>query len=121
MDAVISLQPAEDLELTPIQGAIFNVLKATLQYPAKAQAKGIKLADDIDFFSKSTEGGTGLWEIWDVVLEIACCIPPGHPWQDSLLQALDNLRRREGRVEGYSSEVEEVCISHRPSTSILRR
>jgi len=101
MDVTVGLQSVGDLELTAAERAIFNVLKATLQYPVDAKAKGAKLADDIDFFSKSAEGGPGLWYVWVVVLDIACCIPPGHSWQDSLLRCLDNLRQREGHPKGY--------------------
>ncbi|KAB2569556.1 hypothetical protein DBV05_g11770 [Lasiodiplodia theobromae] len=52
----IDLQPLEEIDFTNSERAIFNVLKATLQYPANPQTKGLKLADDIDFFCKSAEG-----------------------------------------------------------------
>jgi len=103
MDVAVILQSLGDLEHHADDRAIFDVLKATLQYPANAQAKGVKLADDIIFLSESKEGGgPGLWWVWMVVLDIARCIPPGHSWQDSLLQCLDNLCQRGGRPKAYN-------------------
>ncbi|KAK0647223.1 hypothetical protein DIS24_g7919 [Lasiodiplodia hormozganensis] len=90
----IDLQPVEEIDFTNSERAIFNVLKATLQYPANPQVKGLKLADDIDFFCKSAEGEGAvsaiLWDVWGVMVEIVYRIPPGHPWQVSLVQSLDN-------------------------------
>ncbi|KAI1079784.1 hypothetical protein F5B20DRAFT_542408 [Whalleya microplaca] len=102
----ISLQSAEDIKFTKIERAIFNVLKGTLQYPANPQVKGIKLADDICFFGKSIENdvhpGETIWAIWSVIIDIVYYIPPDHPWQDSLIQCLNNLRQRDGTVTGKS-------------------
>ncbi|KAL8904591.1 MAG: hypothetical protein Q9171_006996 [Xanthocarpia ochracea] len=101
----IDLQSVEEINLTHSERAIFNVLQATLQYPASPQAKCAKLADDIEFCCGSREGGIDvgeiLWEVWSLVIDIACCIPPGHSWQDSLVQSLDNLRRRDGAIPQY--------------------
>ena len=98
----VSLQSVEDTNLIDPERAIFNVLKATLRYPANPQAKVIKIADDINFFCISLEEGTDigeiLWEIWSVVIDIVCCIPPGHSWQDCLVLSLDSLRQRDGAI-----------------------
>ncbi|KAI0161950.1 hypothetical protein GGR52DRAFT_561806 [Hypoxylon sp. FL1284] len=94
MDA--NLQYVEDLDLTESERPMFNVLKATLQYPAKAEAKSTKLAHDFNFFYETSEEGIeSLWEIWFLILDIATCVPPGHEWQDSLLKSLDMVRRQE--------------------------
>lgn len=95
----ISLQPAEDIferygQRGIYERAILNVLKATLQYPATPRLKAEKLADDISFFCQEEDTGIILWSVWFVVIEIAGCIPPDHPWQQCLLQALDILRHR---------------------------
>lgn len=102
----IDLQPVEEIDFTNSERAIFNVLKATLQYPANPQTKGLKLADDIDFFCKSAEGEGAvsaiLWDVWGVIVEIVSRIPPGHPWQTSLVQSLDTLRRRDGSASAQN-------------------
>ncbi|KAL2755758.1 hypothetical protein ACRALDRAFT_1076755 [Sodiomyces alcalophilus JCM 7366] len=101
----ISLQPIED-ELAKWgasadgQLAILNVFKATLQYPTTPELKAEKIADDISFFCRTNKPGIVLWPVWFAVIDIAGCIPPDHPWQHSLVQALDNLRHRGGSVLG---------------------
>ncbi|KUI54572.1 hypothetical protein VP1G_01874 [Cytospora mali] len=97
----VDLQPVEALDLWGSERPILNVLKATLQYPANPLTKGAKLAEDIKFFCKAVEDDPDndiFWEIWPVVLEIASCIPPGHSWQDSLIQSLDNLCHQDGAI-----------------------
>jgi len=113
MDVAINLQFVEDLNLSAQERAICNIFRATLQFPADAQAKGMKLANDIDLCNKAVNQGNPLWGAWIVLLDISRCIPPDHPWQDGLLQCLDNLRRREGRVEVYHFTDNEVSNDHR--------
>ncbi|KAL8912921.1 MAG: hypothetical protein Q9172_007401 [Xanthocarpia lactea] len=102
----IDLQSVEEINLTHSERAIFNVLQATLLYPASPQAKCARLADDIEFCCGSREGGVNvneiLWQLWSLLIDIACCIPPGHSWQDILLQSLDILRRRDGAIPQYN-------------------
>lgn len=102
----INLQPVKEIDFTNSERGIFNVLKATLQYTANPQIKGLKLADDINFFCKSVEGEGAvsaiLWDVWGVIVEIVSRIPPGHPWQVSLVQSLDTLRRRDGSASAHN-------------------
>lgn len=102
----VDLQSIEKIDLRYSERAIFNVLKATLQYPATPQAKCSKLADDIEFCCGSREEGVNvneiLWELWSLVIDIASCVPPGHSWQDILLQSVDILRRRDGAIPQYN-------------------
>ena len=97
-----SLRSAKVIEYQDSERAIFNVLKATLQFPAKQQAKSAKLAEDFIFFCRSQEGSPSideiLWEVWAVVIDIAQCIPPEHPWQSSLVQSLESLRERDDTI-----------------------
>ncbi|OTA94725.1 hypothetical protein M434DRAFT_394512 [Hypoxylon sp. CO27-5] len=98
----IDLSSAEETDFTPFERPIFNVLKATLQYPGNQQAKIEKLADDIIFFCKSSSHGSGiLWHVWSVVIEIIFYIPPGHPWQDCFIQCLSSLRQRDDTISSY--------------------
>ncbi|KAM5376400.1 hypothetical protein ACJZ2D_005454 [Fusarium nematophilum] len=92
--------------------AIFNVLKATLEYPASSQAKARKLADDIIFFCLSANDATPpFWDIWSVVIELASSIPLGHEWQDGLIESLNLLRQRAGSVS-EKNEVRGACSTH---------
>lgn len=103
----VSLQSVEEIDLTAPERVI-NVLKATRQYPTTPQAKNTKLGDDIVFFCKAQEKGASgdeasdvvedLWQVWSVVIDVAGCIASGHPWQQSLVQALGNLRQWDGTV-----------------------
>lgn len=110
MNMEISLQSV-DIDLMDSERAVFKVLKATLEYPTDVRVKAQKLADDINFFCKSRIGnideGEILWQLWGLLLDITCCIPPGHPWQECLVQALDSLRQRDGAIPGYG-EVREA-------------
>ena len=94
-----NLPRVEDLGLSTTGQAIFEALKSTLQNNADSQARYVRLADDIEFFYNSREEGSDsgviLEETWNVIIEIACHLPSGHPWQDSLVQSLDDLRRRD--------------------------
>ncbi|CAJ2507303.1 Uu.00g084890.m01.CDS01 [Anthostomella pinea] len=105
----VNLQSIEDTNLLDLERAIFDVLKATLRYPANPQAKAVKLTDDIRFFINAAEQGAGIgdtfWYVWGVVLDIVGCVPPGHVWQISLVQALDNLRHRDGPISEYDEHL----------------
>ncbi len=94
----VTLKSVED-NISVRERDIFNVLKATLQYPSNSEARGVQLADNINFFCAALEkdgikAGDTTFYTWCVVLDIVCCIPPGHAWQDSLLHAIKNLRQR---------------------------
>lgn len=98
------MQSVQDIDFTDSERAMFNVLRATLQYPTNPQAKREKLVDDIIFFCKSRgEGvdvGVILWELWAVIVDIACDIPSDHSWQEILIQSLNSLRQRDDVVPG---------------------
>ncbi len=82
-----------------IDREILNVFKATLEFSTDTKRKAAKLAEDISFVNQAVEGGNCLPDIWDVILRIAWCLPPGHPWQDSLVQSMGNLCQR-GEIPG---------------------
>ncbi|KAK4182386.1 hypothetical protein QBC35DRAFT_396054 [Podospora australis] len=81
--------------------AAFNVIKATLQYPVdegELGSKAARLADDIAFICKTAADpfySNAAWVIWESILQIVYCIPPGHSWQECLVQAVANLSCRE--------------------------
>ncbi|KAI1409448.1 hypothetical protein F5Y13DRAFT_181956 [Hypoxylon sp. FL1857] len=98
----ISLDCAEEVDFTALERAIFNVLKATLQYPGNPHAKTEKLANDIIFFCESSLEAVNvsevLWDTWSVIVEIIFCVPPDHPWQDCIIGCLSSLRNRDDAI-----------------------
>ena len=95
-----SLSRIEDLGLSSTGQAVFEALKSTLENTADPQARYERLADDIEFFfgyylREGLDSGVILEETWIVIIEIACHLPSGHPWQDSLVQSLGDLRKRD--------------------------
>ncbi|KAI1361702.1 hypothetical protein F5Y08DRAFT_342345 [Xylaria arbuscula] len=108
MDVI--LQFIEDGELSELDRANLNMLRATLQYPADVTIKCIKLAQDINFIVNANNQKDRkdrpvdvLFYLWSLIIEISSCIPPDHPWQDSLLQAIDYLHRQDGTVPGLGA------------------
>lgn len=97
----VNLQFVES-DLADYERPMYKVLKATLEYPADPEAKALKLADDIRFVTgwkdDVDDASCVLWQLWSLVLNIAKCIPPDHPWQQSLILALDTLQRRDDSV-----------------------
>ncbi|KAI0399278.1 hypothetical protein F4802DRAFT_54219 [Xylaria palmicola] len=76
---------------------IFNRLKSILQSRDDVTTKSVTLAMDILTMGKLWyENDSNITSsIFSVVLEIGKCIPPEHPWQDSLVGAISRLRERE--------------------------
>lgn len=93
----VDLQSLET-ELKDYDRPIFDVFKASLQYPINTTLKAARLAEDITFFFTSREEGFCLaaltWRVWSLLLDLVSRIPAGHPWQDSFLQALQILMQR---------------------------
>lgn len=100
----IHLPRSEDLDHDEFERPMYNLLRATLQYPADTELVAAKLAEDIKFICQAEDQKDGvkgsIFFIWTIVIDIARCVPPDHPWQDCLVRAIDNLRQREGAVPG---------------------
>ncbi|KAI1213843.1 uncharacterized protein F4807DRAFT_409338 [Annulohypoxylon truncatum] len=98
----VDLKKFEDHELLQdFDRPIYNMLKATLQYPADPKSIGAKLAGDITFMCRTPmlDGSPAdTCSMWTVIIQLSRYIPPDHPWQDSLVQAVDNLRQQEGPI-----------------------
>lgn len=95
----LSLQSVEETEDTQwdVDHRVFHILKATLEFPASAELKGAKLAQDIVFVFEAA-GGDGAWDVWNRILEIVQCAPPHHAYHESLLEAIKLLHVREGPI-----------------------
>lgn len=92
---VVGLHSVDLTDFSDSERAIFDVLRASLQYPAKSPTKSAKLADDIIFFCRAQDIALGgiLWQVWSVLIDIIYFIPSGHSWQDDLIESLVILRR----------------------------
>lgn len=103
----LDLKELEDTKLFEYEQEIYNLLKGTLQYPAKPELIGAKLAEDIVFVCTTPllnkDEPCSIFYVWNVVITLSQYVPPDHPWQDSLVQAVDSLRHREGHMNGTDS------------------
>jgi hypothetical protein len=113
----ISLRFIED-NLDDYDQPIFQIFKATLQYPADVQLKSTKLAEDFKFVCEAhnpayPEHGSGndMFYSWLLLIQISQAIPPDHPWQDCLVRAIDILRQLEGTVPGAVSNAARAVLS----------
>lgn len=89
----------ENPKATPLQKAIFNVIRGTLQYPASIEARAQKLADSLIFFCDGANPDVDISDIfnalWGWFIPIASDLPPGHEWHQALVLALQKVRERE--------------------------
>lgn len=93
-------------QASPSETAMFNLLKANLEFPAGSTVKAKKLVDDIIFIYTSTEDSPYCsWQLWPMVVALAACIPPDHEWQTSLVEALHLLRQLDDSVAKDDSKV----------------
>lgn len=106
----IDLEPVSSQNETDSQRRIFDVISANLHKQNEASAKAAALADDIRRLGAVQKSRSDVSEfldaLWVNLVEIACYTPPGHPWQDTLVQAVQNLQQTGGRVW----QGDEVCI-----------
>ncbi|KAI1332923.1 hypothetical protein F5Y16DRAFT_130489 [Xylariaceae sp. FL0255] len=74
---------------------IYNVLKASLNYPTTLETLAPRLADDIKFFCRSAISGEDaegtICTVWNTVFIFVGCIPPNNEWQNVWVNALKSL------------------------------
>ncbi|XDG07215.1 hypothetical protein ABKA04_006830 [Annulohypoxylon sp. FPYF3050] len=99
----------EDGKFCDYQLDTYRLIKVNLQYPAEPKYIAAKLVEDIVFLCTTPrlngENACDIFFVWDVIIQMSRYIPPDHPWQDSLVQAVDNLRHREGSINGPNTGV----------------
>ncbi|KAI1095015.1 hypothetical protein F5B19DRAFT_489909 [Rostrohypoxylon terebratum] len=107
----LDFKELEDDKLFENEPEIYHMLKGTLQYPAEPKLIGAKLAGDIVFVCTTPllnkDEPCSIYHVWEVVIKLSRYIPPDHPWQDSLVHAVDSLRQREGHIRGPNSALWE--------------
>lgn len=111
----------EDVEGHLTEPALFNLFRATLQYPIRVEDQARKLCMDIDFLIADSflvpdeevdhEYRTPIDNIRNVILVLSCYLPPDHSWQDALVLAVETLRKREGEMVPGDKEVHYSAIS----------
>jgi hypothetical protein len=98
----INLQAIAGTNLPKPQREIFDTFTTSLYSKGNSQAHAKTIADAIHRLCHATESedhvGNILWNLWSVLIDIVQRIPPDHPWQETLVRALDNLRHRNGVV-----------------------
>ncbi|KAK5708060.1 hypothetical protein LTR97_000600 [Elasticomyces elasticus] len=96
---------------------IHLMLKGVPQYPAKAEARVVMLADLIDFIWTSQGFDTCMLvdveeQFWFALLDTIEWIPPDHECQNSIIQALCLLCQREpNQIGQFKSEKKVVSAS----------
>lgn len=75
---------------------MLDLFLGSFRYPSDTASRATKLAADVDFILHSSSKSPAMTQLWSILLGIATRIPPGHEWQDSLVQCFDLLRARQG-------------------------
>lgn len=116
----INPQLVVDAKFTDSERALFDLLKEALEDSANPETKGAKLAGVIKVFFERGEGDPDerLWGIWSVIIDIVRCVPPDHPWQDSLVQSLHQLRQQDGAIS-QDGKVRSVIQAPVPDTELI--
>ncbi|KAI0890660.1 uncharacterized protein GGS22DRAFT_184007 [Annulohypoxylon maeteangense] len=98
----VGLKKFEETEIFDFGRPIYNALKSTLQHPAEPKVIGAKLAKDITSICEAGIENVAdvIPYVWTVIIQMSRHVSPDHPWQDCLVQAVDNLRQQEGAVPG---------------------
>lgn len=98
----IDLQAIAGTNLPKPQRRIFDTITTALSSKGNSQAHVKTIADAIHCLCHATDSedhvGNVLWNLWSVLIDIVQRIPPDHPWQETFVRALDNLRHRNGVV-----------------------
>ncbi|KAI1750625.1 hypothetical protein F4782DRAFT_532314 [Xylaria castorea] len=110
-------QTLEAQELTELEKPVFDVLKASLYYPTTDNVLANRLADDIVFFCQSAEVEDEyeaiLTAVWRLSFNMICCIPSDHPWQDSWVNAIKELKGR-GTLPARNSDEYDLSWQELP-------
>jgi hypothetical protein len=110
MSHEIDLESAACPNDTEDQKRLFEVIKAGLQRPGDAPTKAAALADDLRTLGEARksrdEAPEFIEELCAMLVGIPRLLPPDHPWQDTLVQAVQNLQQTNGNV----GEFNEVSI-----------
>ncbi|KAI0518003.1 hypothetical protein F5B22DRAFT_87629 [Xylaria bambusicola] len=110
--------------LTESEKSIFDVFRASLQFPDAPDVLAQRLSDDIVFFCNSAEADEDpeaiLGWAWDMMFEMITYIPPHHVWQDIWVDALKILKSREN-LPARGDNAKELSWKELPDFSMKQR
>ncbi|RSL44806.1 hypothetical protein CEP54_014535 [Fusarium duplospermum] len=103
---------------------LFDIIRAGLRRRGDVSTKAAALADDIRTEGAARRSKNEAYSFIEtlcfVVVEIAYFLPPDHPWQDTFVQAMQNVQQTEEDVEQLDKH-EELDWKHLPQLSIYLR
>ncbi|CCF33630.1 hypothetical protein CH063_01005 [Colletotrichum higginsianum] len=98
----IDLSVLEEQDATESQKEIVEILRAHLHGEGSRHTSSSELADAIQQLgaTKASRDAASdfLWHLWMVVVDFAYLIPPDHPWQGTLIGAIQTLRQTGGLI-----------------------
>lgn len=90
---------------------LVDVIKVGLGRSGDVPTKAAALADDIRRLGATYSATGQSWEIvpnlCSIVVSVAHRLPPDHPWQDTFVQAMQNLQQTDMDDEQESDEYDE--------------
>ncbi|KAF2865463.1 hypothetical protein BDV95DRAFT_612605 [Massariosphaeria phaeospora] len=98
----VDLSSIDILETLDDDPTLLNAITATLQSPQDSETKARQVTDSILLYCaeaySSTRLSGDLTQVWWILTDIACLVPPNHPWQDTLVEAVRLLRTQGGEA-----------------------
>ncbi|TEA11001.1 hypothetical protein C8034_v008283 [Colletotrichum sidae] len=98
----IDLQSVDQSTTSDSQRVILSLVKQPLVSTQDSANRSTAIADGLRRLgaSQPSEGQVEgfLWDLWMVMVDVAYLVPPDHPWQDVLVEAVKNLQQTGGRV-----------------------
>lgn len=99
----INLKRPIDLNEPESTQNLLDVIQAGLGRPGDVSTKAAALADDIRTLGAARrdigEASEFIEELCGVVVCVAFLLPPGHPWQDTFVQTMQNVQQTDGDYE----------------------
>ncbi|WAO95451.1 Hypothetical protein NCS54_01307400 [Fusarium falciforme] len=99
----INLKRPIDLTEPESTQNLLDVIQAGLGRPCDVSTKAAALADDIRTLGAARrdigEASEFIEELCGVVVCVAFLLPPGHPWQDTFVQTMQNVQQTDGDYE----------------------
>jgi hypothetical protein len=88
--------------------APWHIITNSLLGEGDVSAKTLQITNELDLLLKEPEDGFLLECLWWILIDIVGVIPPDHPWQDILVQVVENL----SHLDGPHSQDGVSCPSH---------
>jgi hypothetical protein len=104
----VNLESIESLDLSETERNVFKAIKESLQSPLDSEGKAHKIALDLQLLCTEADSPSRLSvvlsDLWQILLELAYLVPPDHSWQDTVVGAVNTLRKQGGEVKsGYQA------------------